>query len=167
MLTTGAVLYKAGIREIETVSQAADALRPLTGNLTYIFFSIGIIGTGFLAIPVLAGAISYVIAETFNFKRGLDKKFFQAKEFYLTIVISLLIGLSLDFLGISPIQALIYTAILYGLTAPVLIFTILHICNNKKIMGKFTNSRTSNIFGYITLVLMSLAAIALIYFQFA
>lgn len=166
ILTTGAVLFKAGIRQIDTVSQAAKALEPLTGELTYLLFACGVIGTGFLAIPVLAGSLSYIIAETFTLPKGLDKTFSEAKGFYITIIISLIIGLSMDFLGISPIQALIYTAVLYGLTAPVMIIIIMHIANNKKVMGKFTNGRYSNIAGGITLLLMSAAAIALIYFQF-
>ena len=166
ILTTGVVLYNAGIREINTVDQAAKALEPLTGKLTYFIFTIGVIGTGLLAIPVLAGSQSYMLAETLGWKKGLDKKFAQAKGFYITIIISLLVGLSLDFIGISPIQALIYTAILYGLTAPVLIAIILHIGNNKKVMTEFTNTKLSNILGAITLLLMSAAAIALIYFQF-
>ena len=166
ILTTGTVLYKAGIRNIETVDQAAKALEPLAGKLTYIIFTIGIIGTGLLAIPVLAGSQSYMLAETFGWKAGLDKKFPQAKGFYISIILSLLIGLSLDFIGISPIQALLYTAILYGLTAPVLIAIILHIGNNKKVMKEHTNSLLSNILGGITLILMIAAAIALVYFQF-
>jgi NRAMP (natural resistance-associated macrophage protein)-like metal ion transporter len=166
ILTTGAVLFKAGIRQIDTVGQAAKALEPLTGKLTYLLFAVGIIGTGFLAIPVLAGCLSYILAETFNWKEGLDKKFHDAKGFYITLIVSLIVGLFLDFLHISPIQALIYTAILYGLTAPVMIAIVMHICNNKKVMGEFTNKKLSNILGSITLILMSVAGIALIYFQF-
>ena len=166
ILTTGAVLYKAGIRQIDTVGQAAKALEPLTGELTYLLFAVGVIGTGFLAIPVLAGSLSYILAETFGWREGLDKKFHQAKAFYVTLVVSLVVGLSLEFLGISPIQALIYTAVLYGLTAPVMIAIIMHICNNKKVMGEFTNKRWSNVLGSVTLMLMSTSAIALIYFQF-
>ena len=138
----------------------------MTGKLTYLLFAVGIIGTGLLAIPVLAGSLSYILAETFNWKEGLDKKFHEAKGFYITLIISLLIGLSLDFIGISPIQALIYTAVLYGLTAPVMIGIIMHICNNKKVMGEFTNKSWSNVLGTIALILMSFAAIALLYFQF-
>ena len=166
MLTTGAVLYKAGIRQIDTVGQAAKALEPLTGKLTYLLFAVGVIGTGFLAIPVLAGCLSYILAETFNWKEGLDKKFHEAKGFYITLIVSLIIGLCMEFLGISPIHALIYTAVLYGLTAPVMIAIIIHICNNKKVMGEFTNKRWSNVFGALALILMSVAAVALIYFQF-
>ena len=166
ILTTGTVLYQAGIRQIDTVDQAAKALEPLAGKLTYLIFAIGVIGTGLLAIPVLAGAQSYMLAETFGWKAGLDKKFTQAKSFYVSIIISLLVGLSLNFLHISPIKALLYTAILYGLTAPVLIVIIMHIGNNKAIMGENTNSTLSNILGGITFLVMTFAAIALLYFQF-
>jgi len=166
ILTTGAVLYKAGIRQIDTVEQAAKALEPLAGKLNYLFFAVGIIGTGLLAIPVLAGSLSYILAETFNWKEGLDKKFHEAKGFYITFIVSIIVGLFMNIFGISPIQALIYTAVLYGLTAPVLIVIIMHICNNKKVMGEFTNKRWENVLGSITLILMSVAAVALIYFQF-
>ena len=163
ILTAGSVLFPAGIRQIDTVDQAAKALEPLTGKLTYLIFALGVLGTGLLAIPVLAGSQSYMLAETFGWKSGLDKKFPQAKLFYTSIIISLLVGLSLDFVGISPIKALLYTAISYGLTAPVLIAIILHIGNNKKIMKTYTNSRLSNILGFVTLALMTVAAVALIY----
>jgi Mn2+/Fe2+ NRAMP family transporter len=166
ILTAGVVLYNAGIRQIDTVDQAAKALEPLTGKITYFFFAIGVIGTGFLAIPVLGGSLSYIVAETFNWKQGLEKKFQQAPAFYLTLIVSLVAGLCLDFLNISPIQALIYTAILYGLTAPVMIAIVLHICNNPKIMGQAVNGKWSNIFGWMALVLMTVSAVALIWFQF-
>jgi len=166
ILTAGSVLYNAGIRQIDTVDQAAKALEPLTGKLAYLIFTIGIIGTGLLAIPVLAGSQSYMLSETFGWEEGLDKKFPQAKAFYITIIVSLLVGLLLDFIGVSPIQALVYTAVLYGITAPVLIAVIMHIGNNKKVMKEFTNSKLSNFLGSLTLLLMTVAAIALIYFQF-
>ena len=102
--------------------------------------------------------------ETFGWEAGLDKKFSQAKAFYISIVVSLLVGLSLDFLGVSPIKALLFTAIAYGLTAPILIAIILHIGNNKEIMKSNTNSKLSNALGFITLAIMTIAAIALIYF---
>lgn len=166
ILTAGSVLFPAGIRHIETIDQAAKALEPLAGKLTYLIFTLGVVGTGLLAIPVLAGSQSYMLAETFGWEAGLDKAFPQAKPFYISIIISLLVGLSLDFLGVSPIKALLYTAISYGLTAPVMIAIILHIGNNKKIMKENTNSVLSNILGFITLVLMTVAAIALLYFSF-
>lgn len=166
ILTTGSILYNGGIRDINTVEQAAKALEPLAGKLTYVIFALGVMGTGLLAIPVLAGSQSYMLAETFGWKAGLDRKFTNAKPFYLSIIVSLLVGLSLDFLQISPIDALLYTAIAYGLTAPVMIGVILHIGNNKKIMKKNTNNRYSNTVGFITLLLMSVSAVALIIFSF-
>lgn len=166
ILTCGSVLYPHGLREINTVEQAAIALKPIAGNLAYLLFSIGIIGTGFLAIPVLSGSLSYMFAEAFDWDEGLDKKFFEARPFYSVIVISLIIGLLMNFIGISPIQGLIYSAVLYGLTAPIIIFIVLHISNNKTIMGKNTNSLSSNILGVLAFVLMTIAAITLIYMQF-
>jgi Mn2+/Fe2+ NRAMP family transporter len=167
ILTTGTVLYNGGVHQIDTVEQAALALKPLAGDLAYLLFAIGVIGTGLLAIPVLSGSLSYIISETFGWEQGLDKKFHEAKAFYMVIAISLVLGLSLNYIGISPIKALIYTAILYGLTAPVLIAIILHICNNKKVMGDLTNSRTSNILGFSALFIMTAAAVVLIYLQLA
>lgn len=166
ILTTGVVLHQAHITHIDTVEQAAKALEPLAGKTAYLLFAVGIIGTGLLAVPVLAGSISYMIGETFDWKVGLQKKFGRAKAFYGIIIISLLIGLSLDFVGISPIQALIYTAVLYGITSPVMIVMVMHIGNNKKVMGEFVNGKWSNILGVITLILMTASAVALLYFQF-
>jgi NRAMP (natural resistance-associated macrophage protein)-like metal ion transporter len=165
ILTAGTVLFKGGIHQIDTVEQAAQALKPLAGNFAYLLFSVGVIGTGLLAIPVLSGSLSYIITETFGWEEGLDKKFHEAKAFYIIIAISLLLGLSMNYIGISPIKALIYSAILYGLTAPVIIAIILHISNNKKIMGEYTNGKRSNILGFATLILMTIAAIILVYLQ--
>ena len=165
ILTTGAVLFKAGIHKIDTVEQAAKALEPLAGHLAYLLFAVGIIGTGFLAIPVLAGSLSYIVAETFGWKASLDKKFHQARPFYIIIIISLILGLTLNYIGITPMQALIYSAILYGLTAPVLIAMVIHICNNKAVMGKYTNGKLSNVLGFLTLIIMTVSAIGLIYMQ--
>lgn len=164
ILTTGTVLYPAGIRQIDTVDQAAMALQPLAGKLTYLIFATGVLGTGLLAIPVLAGAQSYMLAETLGWTEGLDKKFAQAKPFYISIIISLLVGLFLQFSSISPLKALLYTAIAYGLTAPVLIAVILHIGNNRRIMKENTNSWLSNLLGIITFIIMTVTAVALIWF---
>jgi len=167
ILTAGTVLFKGGIHQIDTVEQAAQALRPLAGNLAYLLFAVGVIGTGLLAIPVLSGSLSYIFAETFGWEQGLDKKFHEAKAFYAIIAVSLLLGLSLNYIGVSPIKALIYSAILYGLTAPFLIAVILHISNNKKVMGEFTNGKLSNTFGFAALILMTAAAVILVYLQVA
>ena len=147
------------------MEQAAKALEPLAGKLSYALFALGVLGTGLLAIPVLTGCLSYMLSETFNWNGGLDKKYYQAKPFYWVIIISLLIGLVINFIGISPVQALIYTAILYGISSPVLIGVILHISNNKKIMGEFTNGVLSNTLGFITLIVMIASVTALLYFE--
>jgi len=165
ILTTGTVLYAAGIHQIDTVQEAALALKPLAGDLAYVLFAVGVIGTGLIAIPVLSGSLSYIFTETFGWEQGLDKKFHEAKGFYVIISISLMLGLSLNYIGISPIDALIYTAVLYGITAPVLIGIILHIANNKEIMGEYVNSLTSNVLGFTALIIMTLAAGALLYFE--
>ncbi|MBY0479076.1 MAG: Nramp family divalent metal transporter [Chitinophagaceae bacterium] len=166
ILTTGSVLFNAGIHQIDTVDQAAQALKPLAGENAYLLFAVGVIGTGLLAIPVLSGSLSYMVSETFGWQQGLNKKFREAKPFYFVIVLSMLVGLSLEYVGISPVNALIYSAILYGITAPVLIAIILHIANNKKVMGEHTNSRISNALGFITLIVMTLAVLVLLYLQF-
>jgi len=166
ILTSGTVLYNGGVHQIDTVEQAANALKPLAGNLAYLLFAVGVIGTGLIAIPVLSGSLSYIFTETFGWEQGLDKKFHQAKGFYIIIGISLLLGLLMNYIGISSINALIYTAILYGITAPVLIAIILHISNNKTIMGEFVNDRKSNVLGFAALIIMTSAAGLLLYLQF-
>jgi len=166
ILTAGTVLFNGGVHKIDTVEQAAKALQPIAGNLSYLLFAAGVIGTGFLAIPVLSGSLSYILSETFGWDGGLDKKYYQAKPFYWVVIISLLIGLAINHIGITPVQALIYTAILYGISSPVLIAVILHIGNNKKVMKEFTNGKWSNILGALTLVLMTASACVLLYFQF-
>jgi Mn2+/Fe2+ NRAMP family transporter len=166
ILTTGTVLFQAGVTQIDTVEQAAMALKPLAGNSAYLLFAVGVIATGLIAIPVLSGSLSYMFTETFGWEQGLDKKFHEAKGFYIIIAISLLLGLGLNYIGISPINALIYTAILYGMTAPILIALILLISNNKKIMGKHTNTLTANIMGVTALLIMSAAALVFLYLYF-
>ncbi len=167
ILTAGTVLFKGGLHQIDTVEQAAKALEPLAGKAAYYLFAIGVVGTGFLAIPVLSGSLSYIVSETFGWEEGLDKKFHEARQFYIVIVISLVGGLLINSIGISPIHALIYSAVLYGITSPVIIAIVLHISNNKKVMGEFTNNTRSNILGVATLLFMTVSAGFLIYYQFA
>jgi Mn2+/Fe2+ NRAMP family transporter len=163
ILSTGSVLHELHIERIETVEEAAQALRPLAGDMSYLLFSIGIIGTGLLAVPVLAGSLSYMVSETMAWKEGLNKKFHEAKGFYLVMVASILTALCINFTGISAVNALVVTAIIYGLTAPLLIFIILRVSNNKKIMGEYTNGWLSNILGFTALIIMLAAAILLLF----
>lgn len=162
ILTTGMVLFPNGITKITTVEEAAMALHPLLGRSASLLFSLGVIGTGLIAIPVLSGCLSYMFSEIVNIPRGLDRTFQQAKGFYAIMALSLILGLSLSLFGISPVDALITTAILYGMTAPILIAVILHIANNKEIMGEFVNTRWMNAGGIFTLLLMTSAVIALL-----
>lgn len=164
ILTSGTVLHNAGVVNIATVEDAAKSLQPLAGNMAYALFAIGVIGTGLIAIPVLAGALSYMMSEAFGWEEGLNKKFKQAPGFYITMIVSLCIGLLIDVVDISPITALLYTAILYGITAPVLIGLVLHICNRQDIMGTYTNTRTMNVIGTLTMLIMAGAAVMLFLF---
>lgn len=166
ILATGSALFNNGITHIETVEQAAKALQPVAGKASYLLFALGVVGTGFLAIPVLSGSLSYIVSETFGWKGNLDKKFFQAKAFYTVIIIAVIVGLLINYIGLNPIKALIYTAILYGITSPVLILIILHIGNNKKIMGEYTNTKLSNTLGWITFVIMAASSLYLLYLTF-
>ncbi|HMG68597.1 MAG TPA: divalent metal cation transporter [Chitinophagaceae bacterium] len=163
ILTTGSILQHENISQINTVKDAAIALRPLAGNLSYILFSIGIIGTGFLIIPVLSSSISYIIMEAFDRRSGFSKSPGEVKPFYIIIGTAMVFGVSMLGFGISPVKALLFTTILYGFTAPFLIAIILHIANNKKIMGEFCNSRFSNIVGIIALILMLTTLIVFVF----
>jgi len=158
-----------GITNIQTPTQAAMALEPLVhsfphaGLLTKVLFSIGIIGIGFLAVPIFAGSSSYALAETFGFKEGLFRTFPQAKAFYLGIVVSIVVGVLINFLGINPFSALIYTAVLNGIVSVPLIGMILLITTNKKIMGNSTSGWITTTIGIITFVAMGFAAAFAIY----
>ena len=165
VLAASTVLFHAGIHEVNTVEEAAKALEPLAGKTSYLLFALGIIGTGLLAIPILAGSLSYMFAETFGWEEGLNKKWHEARGFYITMAISLLLGLLIQALGINPVKALLYTAVLYGIVSPILIGIIIHICNNPGIMGSYTNDRLQNIIGTLTLTVMSAAVILLLYFS--
>ena len=155
----GGILYTHGITEITSAAQAAEALRPFAGDASYFLFAIGIIGTGLLAIPVLAGASSYTIAESFRWKEGLYRKLGQASAFYGIIIISMAAGWAMNFLGIDPIKALIYAAIANGLVAPIILLLIVRIASDKKIMGRWVNGKISSSIGWITTLTMAVAGI--------
>ncbi len=157
------VLFTHGITDINTASQAAEALRPFAGNLSFWLFAIGILGVGLLAIPVLAGSSAYAISETLGKKQGLSKKLRQAYSFYGVIIISMLIGLGINFIGLNPIKALIYSAVLNGIVAPIILVLILIMARNHKIMGEWKNGKISASFGWILVLLMTVSGIAAIY----
>lgn len=163
----GGVLFPNGIHEIQSAAQAAEALRPFAGDATYVLFALGLIGTGLLAIPVLAGSSSYALAESLRWKEGLHRNLDQAKAFYGIIIISMLVGLGLNFVGIDPIKALIYSAIANALVAPVIIYFIVRISSSRKFMGSWANKKLTNVVGWLVFGLMSVAGLAAVWAIFA
>jgi len=155
-------LFVNGITNIETAADAAKALTPLAGRFAGLLFAIGILGTGLLAIPVLAGSTAYAISESFGWKEGLYRKWKTAHAFYGVIIVSILVGILINFIGIDPIKALIYSAIANGLVAPVILVFIMKISSSKKIMGEYRNKPITKTFGWIATVLMGVTAIAAI-----
>jgi NRAMP (natural resistance-associated macrophage protein)-like metal ion transporter len=161
ILTTALTLHKNGVTNIETTRQAADALRPLAGNFAAILFTVGVLGTGFLAVPTLAGSAAYAFAETFAWRQGLDERFVRARSFYFVFIVSMGMAITLNFLKISPIKALYWAAIINGLLAPFLLVGILIIACSRTIMRDQPSSMTSRIVVGVTAVLMFGAAIGM------
>ncbi len=163
IITTGATLFTHGAGEIGSAKDVALALKPLAGDYAFLLFAIGIIATGLLALPILAGSASYAVSESLGWKEGLNQKFNRAHGFYGVIIVATLVGLLINFIGIDPIKMLYYTAVVNGIIAPPLIVMILLIANNKKIMGERTNSLFLNILGIFTALIMGLSAIVLLF----
>ncbi len=158
----GALLFTHGITNIISAAQAAEALRPFAGNATYFLFAIGVIGTGFLAIPVLAGSSSYALSESFRWREGLYRKFNQAYAFYGVIIVSMLVGLAMNFIGLDPIKALIYSAVANGLVAPVVLALIVIISSDRQVMGEWVNKPYVRTLGWIITAIMAVAGVAAI-----
>ncbi|MBI5452753.1 divalent metal cation transporter [Candidatus Gottesmanbacteria bacterium] len=162
ILTTAATLHVNNITDIETPQQAALALRPLAGNFAYLLFTFGIIGIGLQSVPILAGGVAYAFAEAFGFKEGLAKKLTEAKAFYATIGLATFIGALMNLIGINPIKALYYTAILNGIIAVPLIAIIIRLADNEKIIGKYKSSTWSKTFAWTAFFFMGIAAVLMI-----
>ncbi len=158
--TTASTLGRAGIMNVGTATEAAAALRPLAGPFTSIIFALGVVGTGLLAIPVLAGSASYALAETLGWRSGLYRKLKDAHGFYSIITIATLIGILINFLGVPPFRLLYYAAALNGLIAPVLMVLILLIAGNKQVMGRYVNGSWVKVFGWGATVVMFAASVA-------
>jgi NRAMP (natural resistance-associated macrophage protein)-like metal ion transporter len=157
-----ATLHANGITDIATADQAASAIRPFGGALTYFFFSLGIIGTGFLAVPVLAGSTAYAMSECFGWKQGLYRKLKEAYAFYGVIIISMIVGVIANFAHLDPIKGLIYSAVANGLVAPVVLFYIVSMSSSKKIMHSRKNHPLISLGGWIITGLMLISGIAAI-----
>lgn len=162
VLTAAQTFFAHGMTDIESAEQAALALRPLAGDYAFLLFAAGIIGTGLLAVPVLAGSGAYALAEMMKWQEGLELKFSRAKGFYAVIALSILVGLSLNFFHVNPIRALYYSAFLNGIIALPLLIAIMVVGNDKKIMGDETHPAWVKFFGWLAIVFMTALAIALV-----
>jgi NRAMP (natural resistance-associated macrophage protein)-like metal ion transporter len=161
ILATAATLHRAGQTEINSAADAAIALRPLVGNAASIFMALGLIGTGLLSVPILTASGAYAVCEMFGWKCSLDATLHRAKEFYIIIAASTVVGLLINFVGINPVKALFWTAVINGLLAPPLLLLIMLIANNRSVLGDRVNGRAINVLGWLTTATMAVAAIAL------
>ena len=162
---TAATLHASGITTIETSAQAAQALRPIAGKYAFLFFSAGIVGTGLLAVPVLAGSAAYALAETFSWQEGLDRRLLKAKSFYAAIAVATLAGVALNFTALDPVKALYWSAVVNGvLAAPVMVFVML-ISGNPSIMGPLTLPRSMSVLGWAATAVMLAASIGFFSFR--
>jgi NRAMP (natural resistance-associated macrophage protein)-like metal ion transporter len=159
---TATVLYSAGVRDIVTLRDAAEALRPLAGQYAFLLFAAGLLGSGLLAIPVLAGSAAYVVAELMGWPASLDKPFNRARQFYLVMVAAVAFGIILPFFGISPVQALFWSAIVNGLIAPFLIMLIIHMANNPAIVGPYRSRGAVHALGIVALFFLLTGALYVI-----
>jgi NRAMP (natural resistance-associated macrophage protein)-like metal ion transporter len=161
MLTAAVTLGAHGMTDIQSSAQAAEALRPVAGEFAFVVFALGIIGTGLLAIPVLAGSAAYAVTESFKWRNGMDMKVLQAREFYTIISLATLGGLALNFAPIDPIQALIWSAQINGVIAVPIMVVMMLLAQNRAVMGDFTLTFRHRVFGWIGVVTMSAAVIAM------
>jgi NRAMP (natural resistance-associated macrophage protein)-like metal ion transporter len=162
ILATGATLFPTGTREVETATQAAEALRPLAGDGATVLLALGLIGSGVLAVPILSGSAAYAVSEMFGWRFGLDLRWRQARQFYAIIAISTVVGIAINFLGIAPMRALFFTAVVNGFVAPPLLLTIMLVANDRRVMSARTNGPLVNVLGWATTLAMFAAAIALV-----
>ena len=162
ILTTAATLHAHGVVQIDTARQAAEALKPLAGRAAYLLFTLGLIGTGMLGVPVLAGSCAYAISEASAWRGSLDKKPARARNFYAVIAAAMAIGLAINYVGLDAVKMLFWSAVLNGLLAPPLILLVILLTNNPKVMGDRVNSLLQRTLGWITFAIMTAAALALL-----
>jgi Mn2+/Fe2+ NRAMP family transporter len=162
ILSTASTLFKAGYHDINTAAEAAQALRPLAGNAAGLLFAVGVIGVGFLAVPVMTIGAAYDLCQSFGWRHGLHVEPGKAKKFYAAIVVFTLLAMGLNFFGINPMKALVFAGIVQGFSTPFLMLVLMLITNNRKIMGRWTNSGAMNALGWGTTLLMFAAAVGLV-----
>ncbi|MFL6212817.1 MAG: NRAMP family divalent metal transporter, partial [Blastocatellia bacterium] len=162
IVATGATLYANGQRDIGSARQAAEALRPLAGNLAYLLFTVGLVGTGMLGIPALAGSAAYAVAEALHWRGSLNDKPHVASKFYAVLTVSVLLGLAFSAMKVSAVKMLFYAAVVNGVLAPPLIVLVTLLTSDQRVMGERTNSPLLKILGWITAVVMAVASIAML-----
>ncbi|HKU59648.1 MAG TPA: Nramp family divalent metal transporter [Gemmatimonadales bacterium] len=162
ILCTGSTLYPAGRHEIETAAQAADALRPVAGDAAGVLFAAGIIAVGFLAVPVMTAGAAYDLVQSLGWRHSLHAKFHEARGFYLTIAAVTAVAIGLNFLGLNPMKALVWSGIVQGFSTPPLLLLIMLMTNNRAIMGNRANSRAMNWLGWLTTATIFLASAGLV-----
>lgn len=163
ILTTAATLHTHGILKIETAKQAAEALRPLAGRGAYLLFTLGLIGTGMLGVPVLAGSCAYAVSEAAAWRGSLERKPRGARKFYSVLGIAMIIGLALDYVGLNALKMLFWAAVVNGLLAPPLILIVLLLTDDRKVMGDHVNSLAERILGWTTFAIMTAAGASLLF----
>ena len=161
ILSAAATLHRAGITDIQTSAQAADALRPLAGDFAFLLFSLGIIGTGMIAVPVLAGSAAYAVVESFDWKSGLDKKLHEAKEFYGIIAVATVGGVALNFTDLDPIKALYWSAVINGVIALPIMVVMMLLGTNPRVMGHFVIGRRLRWLGWLATLVMAIAVVGM------
>lgn len=162
ILATASTLFKAGKTDITSAADAAEALRPLAGDAAGILFALGIVGVGFLAVPVMTTGAAYDLSQALGWKHSLQAKPREAKKFYVAIVVITLVATALNFFGVNPMKALVFAGIVQGLSTPPLMLLIMLMTNNKKIMGAHVNSTRLNILGWLTTAAIFAASLTLL-----
>jgi Mn2+/Fe2+ NRAMP family transporter len=160
--TAGATLYAAGHRDIATAREAAEALRPLAGNAAYLLFTIGLVGTGMLGVPVLAGSGAYAVAEAMHWRGSLNDRPRVARKFYAVLAVAVLLGLALSFLRLDAVRMLFWAAVVNGLLAPPLLVLVVMLSSDPKVMGERVNSPLLRLLGWAAVLVMSLASMAML-----
>jgi NRAMP (natural resistance-associated macrophage protein)-like metal ion transporter len=162
ILTTGATLYVSGQRDIETARQAAEALRPLAGDAAYLLFTIGLVGTGMLGVPVLAGSAAYAIAEAMHWRGSLDDRPRAAMKFYMILTVAVILGLALDYLKLNAVRMLFWAAVVNGLLAPPLVVLVVMLTSDAKVMGERVNPPLLRLLGWATAAVMAISGVGMI-----
>jgi NRAMP (natural resistance-associated macrophage protein)-like metal ion transporter len=163
ILTTAVTLHAAGKTDIQSAEQAAEALRPIAGDAAFVLFSLGLIGTGLLAVPVLAGSVAYAVGEARGWRTGLERPLNEARPFYLVIALAIVVGIAVDFLGLDPIKALVWSAVVNGVIVVPIMAAMMVVASRPKLMGEFVAARWQRVLGWAATAIMAAAAIAMFF----